>query len=107
MDQDHTPQDTRRGAAHVDDRTPCIGPRDAVTVLDGAGGVAVGCEHHGARMRTSIDGARVDPGSVVEAATRVLTAEDGLRPFCWYETAPRSGPAQLSHAGNRAAGTAV
>ena len=89
-------------AAHIDDPTPCVGPRDAVTVLDGNGGAAAGCEHHGARMAASIDGARVEPGSVVGAATRAFAAADRLRPFCWYETAPRTESAQLSHAENRA-----
>ncbi|MEU5660113.1 hypothetical protein ABZ802_31520 [Streptomyces sp. NPDC047737] len=103
MDQDRK-QDTRRcSAVHADDPTPCAGPRDAVTVLDGNGGAAVGCEHHGARMLASLDGARVEPGSVVGAATRVLEAADTIRPFCWYETAPRTQPAQLSRAENRAA----
>ena len=84
MDQDHTPQDARRcGAAHVEDRTPCVGPRDAVTVLDAVGGAVVGCEHHGARMVASIGGARVEPGSVVGAATRVFAAAQDLAPFCW------------------------
>jgi len=84
VDQDHTPQDTRRcSAAHVEDRTPCAGPRDAVTVLDAVGGAVPGCERHGARMLASIHGARVEPGSVVGAATRVLTAAEGLVPFCW------------------------
>ena len=106
--QDHTPQDTHRcGAVHVEDRTPCIGPRDAVTVLDAVGGAAPGCEHHGARMAASVDDVRVEPGSVVGAATRVAAAADTLRPFCWYEDAPRTTPAQLSRAENRASGAAV
>jgi hypothetical protein len=55
-------------------------------------------------MAASIDGARIEPGSVVGAATRAFTAADGLRPFCWYQDAPRTKPAQLSHAENRATG---
>ncbi|WP_406163932.1 hypothetical protein OG298_45155 (plasmid) [Streptomyces sp. NBC_01005] len=95
--------DTERcSAAHADDPTPCDGPGDAVTILDGNGGAAAGCEHHGARMLASIDGARVEPGSVVGAATRVLAAADTIRPFCWYENAPRTEPGQLSAAENRA-----
>ncbi|WP_327173536.1 hypothetical protein OG471_41085 [Streptomyces sp. NBC_01336] len=35
------------------------------------------------------------------AATRVLAAADTIRPFCWYENAPRTEPGQLSHAENR------
>ncbi|MER5277775.1 hypothetical protein ABT025_18730 [Streptomyces sp. NPDC002809] len=73
-----------------------------MTILDGQGGAAAGCEHHGARMLASIDEAHVEPGSVVGAATRVLAAADTIRPFCWYETAPRTEPGQLSHAENRA-----
>lgn len=84
MDQDHIPQDARRcSAALVEDRTPCTGPRDAVTVLDAVGGAVAGCERHGARMLASIDGARIEPGSVVGAATRVLATAEGLAPFCW------------------------
>lgn len=89
-------------AAHIDDPTPCVGPQDAVTVLDGVGGAAAGCEHHGARMTASIDGAYIEPGSVVGAATRAVAVADSLRPFCWYAAAPRREPAQLSHAENRA-----
>lgn len=91
----------RCSAAHSEDPTPCIGPQDAVTILDGSGGAAAGCEHHGARMLASFDGARVEPGSVVGAATRVFAAADSIRPFCWYENAPRTEPAQLSHVENR------
>ncbi|MET8746383.1 hypothetical protein [Streptomyces sp. NPDC004728] len=95
--------DTNRcSAAHAEDPTPCTGPRDAVTILDGQGNAAAGCEHHGARMLASIDGAHVEPGAVVGAATRVLAAADTIRPFCWYETAPRTEPGHLSAAENRA-----
>ena len=83
MDQDRTQDTSRCTAAHIEDPAPCIGPRDAVTILDAHGGAAPGCEHHGARMLASIDGSRVEPGSVVGAATRVLTAAQGLAPFCW------------------------
>lgn len=104
MDQDRTQDASRCMAAHVEDRTPCIGPRDAVTILDAVGGAAPGCEFHGARMLASIDGATVEPGSVLGAATRVFAAADSIRPFCWYDDAPRTEPAQLSRAENRAAG---
>ncbi|WP_331728790.1 hypothetical protein OG693_39420 (plasmid) [Streptomyces sp. NBC_01259] len=96
------PDTGRCSAAHEDDRTPCAGPHDAVTILDGHANAAPGCEHHGARMLASIDGAHVEPGSVVGAATRVLAAADTIRPFCWYENAPRTEASQLSHAENRA-----
>ncbi|MCX4606804.1 hypothetical protein OG402_40985 [Streptomyces anulatus] len=101
MDQDHAPQPAERcTAAHIEDPTPCQGPDDAVTILDGAGNAAAGCEHHGARMAASIDGARIEPGSVVGAATRASAASQTIRPFCWYESAPRTEPSQLSHAEN-------
>ncbi|MFF2731814.1 hypothetical protein ACFVS9_28385 [Streptomyces sp. NPDC058008] len=103
MDQDRTQDTSRCTAAHAEDPAQCIGPHDAVTILDGVGGAAPGCEFHGARMLASIDGARVEPGSVLGAATRVLAAADGIRPFCWYTNAPRTRPEQLSRAENRAA----
>jgi hypothetical protein len=95
-------------AAHPEDLTDCTGPHDAVTLLDTHGTAVTGCEHHGARMLASLDGARIEPGSVPGAATRAFEAADGLRPFCWYEDAPRTRPDQLSRAENRArqAGTA-
>ncbi|MFB7222431.1 hypothetical protein [Streptomyces sp. NPDC056227] len=55
-------------------------------------------------MLASIDGARVEPGSVVGAATRAAAAADTIRPFCWHENAPRTEPGQLSHAENRSHG---
>ncbi|MFE3381329.1 hypothetical protein [Streptomyces anulatus] len=101
MDQDRDPQSAERcAAAHIDDPTPCHGPHDAVTILDGTGNADTGCEHHGARMLASIDGARIEPGSVVGAATRAFAASQAIRPFCWYETAPRTEPSQLSRAEN-------
>ncbi|MBD3550848.1 hypothetical protein [Streptomyces sp. SP18CM02] len=101
MDQDPVPQPAGRcTAAHIEDPTPCQGPRDAVTILDGTGNVATGCEHHGARMLASLGGAHIEPGSVVGAATRAFAASQAIRPFCWYETGPRTGPSQLSHAEN-------
>ncbi|MFE7113736.1 hypothetical protein ACFU98_47305 [Streptomyces sp. NPDC057575] len=100
--------DTNRcSAAHAEDPTPCAGPRDAVTILDGQGNAAASCEHHGARMLALIDGARVEPGAIVGAATRVLAVADTIRPFCWYEDSPRTEPAQLSNAENRASGVTV
>lgn len=102
----------RCAAAHHDDPTPCEGPHDAVLIRDRQMSRArdamtegiTGCVHHGARMLASIDGARVYPGSVPGAATSVRAAADSIRPFCWYENAPRTEPSQLSHAENRAAG---
>ncbi|MGW3910524.1 hypothetical protein ACWEBX_03215 [Streptomyces sp. NPDC005070] len=76
--------------------TPCGGPLDAVTVIDQAGTEVPGCEHHGARLLASLDGARAVERSVPAAGARVTMAADRLRPFCWYEDAPRTEPSQLS-----------
>ncbi|MFD4795974.1 hypothetical protein [Streptomyces anulatus] len=101
MDQAPAPQSAGRCAAvHIEDPTACRGPRDAVTILDGTGNAATGCEHHGARMLASLDGACIEPGSVVGAATRAAAASLTIRPFCWYKSAPRTEPSQLSHAEN-------
>lgn len=101
MSQDHPLQPAERCiAAHIEDPTPCQGPHDAVTILDGTGNAATGCEHHGARMLASLDGACIEPGSVVGAATRAHAASTTIRPFCWYEGASRTKPTQLSPAEN-------
>ncbi|MFD4868874.1 hypothetical protein [Streptomyces sp. NPDC058412] len=90
-------------AAHPEDPTSCAGPLDAVIVLDSHGGMAAGCEHHAARLLASLDGARVEPGSVAGAATRAFQAADSIRPFCWYTSAPRTESSQLSRAEDRIA----
>lgn len=94
--------DTRCPAAHHDDTTPCDGP-PVVTVLDGANEGADGCEHHAARLLASLEGGRVYalPDAPAGAAIRVHKAADGIRPFAWYEDAPRTEPSQLSHEENR------
>ncbi|WP_405924880.1 hypothetical protein [Streptomyces sp. NBC_00035] len=104
------PTDTdRKGlrcpAAHPDDPTPCDGP-PTVTVLDKANVGANGCEHHGARLLASLEGGRVYalPDAPAGAAIRVFKTAGELRPFCWYEDAPRTQPSQLSHAENRRGG---
>ncbi|NUV61718.1 hypothetical protein [Streptomyces sp. CAI-85] len=93
----------RSPAAHPDDPTPCGGDV-VVTVLDRANAGADGCEHHGARMLASLDGGRVYglPHAAPGTAIRVFRAADGIRPFCWYEDAPRTEPSPFSHAENRA-----
>jgi hypothetical protein len=93
----------RCAAAHPEDPTPCVGPHDAVLVLDRHGAGADGCEHHGARLLASLDGGRIYalPDAPRGAAIRVFTAADGIRPFCWVD-GPRTEPSQLSHAENRA-----
>ncbi|MDX2675814.1 hypothetical protein [Streptomyces soliscabiei] len=97
----------RCAAAHPDDPTPCGGPA-AVTVLDASNSGADGCEHHGARLLASIEGARVYPlpDAPQGAAVRVFKAADSTRPFCWYDAAPRTEPSQRSHAENRERGEA-
>ncbi|MFJ2745396.1 hypothetical protein ACIO3O_37700 [Streptomyces sp. NPDC087440] len=96
----------RCSAAHPEDPVECAGAQDAVTLVDDHGSAVTGCETHGARMLASLEGATVEPGSAVGAATRVLAAADTIRPFAWYEHAPRTEPAQRSRAENRTAGTA-
>ena len=95
----------RCAAAHPDDPTPCNGPHDAVRIIDPQGSKTTGCEHHGARLLASLDdGARAVEGSAPAAGARVTLAADTIRPYCWYESAPRTEPSQLSRAENRAAG---
>ena len=71
-------------AAHPDDPTPCVGPLDAVTVLDAHNHGATGCEHHAARLLASLEGGRVYSGSITEgAAIRVFKAAQDIPPFAW------------------------
>ncbi|GAA2476687.1 hypothetical protein GCM10010406_11060 [Streptomyces thermolineatus] len=94
----------RCAAAHPEDPTGCIGPHDAVTVLDRHGARATGCEHHGARLLASLDGARVVSGPHAPgAALRVHRAAGTIRPFPWAD-GPRTEPSQRSHAENRTRG---
>jgi hypothetical protein len=72
-----------------------------VTVIDSSGTEVPGCEHHGARLLASLDGGRAVEGSRPAAGARVTMAADSIRPFCWYEGAPRTEPSQLSHDENR------
>ncbi|MFF5144272.1 hypothetical protein ACFY6U_31905 [Streptomyces sp. NPDC013157] len=94
--------DRRCPAAHPEDPTGCVGPV-VVTVLDAHNSGANGCEHHGARLLASLDGARVYalPDAPAGSAIRVFTAADTIRPFCWVD-GPRTRPSQLSRAENRA-----
>ncbi|MBJ6615540.1 hypothetical protein H4M20_12365 [Streptomyces sp. I4(2020)] len=80
------PPAERCPAAHPDDPTPCGGPV-VVTVLDRHTAGVTGCEHHGARLLASIDGARVVPlpDAPEGAAIRVFKKADTLRPFAWQE----------------------
>lgn len=95
--------ETRCPAAHPGDPTPCVGPHDAVLILDKDKAGAYGCEHHAARLLASLDGATVHtaPGGPKDAAIRVFQAADDIRPFCWFEDAPRTRPDQLSHRESR------
>ncbi|MEU1515547.1 hypothetical protein ABZ490_25925 [Streptomyces sp. NPDC005811] len=83
-------------AAHPEDRTPCGGPV-AVTVLDRHNAGAKGCEHHGARLLASLDGARVYalPDAPDGAAIRVFKDAGSIRPFPWV-AGPRTRDEQLS-----------
>jgi hypothetical protein len=89
-------------AAHPEDPTPCSGPV-VVTVVDAFGAGDNGCEHHGARLLASINGARVYalPDAPEGSAIRVFKAAANTRPFAWRD-GPRTQPSQLSDAENRA-----
>lgn len=93
----------RCAAAHDDDPTPCVGPHDAVRILDPQDYEVWGCEHHAARLLASIEGARAYPGSVSGAATRAYKASDTIRPFAWVD-GPRTRADQLSRAETRGRG---
>ena len=95
---------TRCPAAHPEDPDACRGPV-AVTVLDSLNAGASGCEHHGARLLASLDAGRVYalPDAPSGAALRVHKAADGIRPFPWVTTSPRTRTDQLSRAEVRAA----
>lgn len=73
---------TRCPAAHPDDPTPCGGPI-VVTVLDAANAGADGCEHHAARLLSSLKGGRVYglPHAPEGAAIRVFKAAGDMPPF--------------------------
>lgn len=51
---------TNRCAAahHTEDPSPCVGPNDAVLILDRHNAGADACEHHGARLLAALAGAR-------------------------------------------------
>ena len=94
---------TRCPATHPQDPTACRGPV-AVTVLDTANHGTSGCEHHAARLLASLDRGRVYalPDAPPGAAIRVHKAADGIRPFPWDTTSPRTRAEQLSRAEVRA-----
>ncbi|MEU4732943.1 hypothetical protein [Streptomyces sp. NPDC023588] len=94
---------TRCTAAHDEDPTSCIGPQDAVTIVDKLGTAVPACENHGATLLASLYDGRVEPGTVLGAATRVFAAADTTHPFPWLVDALRTEPGQLSNAANRAA----
>lgn len=89
-------------AAHDEDPTPCIGPKDAVTIVDKLGTAVPACENHGAVLLASLYDGRAEPGTVPGAATRVFAAADTTHPFPWLVDALRTEPGQLSNAANRA-----
>jgi hypothetical protein len=67
--------------AHDDDRSPCVGPPDAVRVVDRAGEQRYGCVVHAAVALASIEHARVYPGSLPGAAVEAYCRARQLRPF--------------------------
>lgn len=72
---------SRCAAAHPDDTTACLGPADAVRVLDATGVHVTGCVHHAAAMLAAVTGARVYPESVPGAAIVAHQLAAGRRPF--------------------------
>ncbi|WP_406377065.1 hypothetical protein OHU23_41375 (plasmid) [Streptomyces virginiae] len=93
----------RCASAHDEDPTDCIGPQDAVTIVDKNGTAVPACENHGTVLLASLYDGRVEPGTVVGAATRVLAAADTTHPFPWLSDALRTEPGQRSNAENRRA----
>lgn len=71
----------RCAAAHPEDRSPCDGPADAVRVVDPVGDGVIGCVQHAAVALASIEGARVYPHSVDEAAIEAFQRAQLLEPF--------------------------
>jgi hypothetical protein len=90
--------DTRCGAAHADDPTPCGGPA-VVTVLDAVNFGVTGCEHHGARILASLEDSRVYalPDAPDGAAIRVHKAAGNIRPFAWDTTSRCAKARSLRH----------
>lgn len=84
QEERHTLATRRCPAAHPDDPTPCGGPV-VVTVLDRHNAGVNGCEHHGARLLASVDGARVYPlpNAPEGTATRVFKRADTLPAYVW------------------------
>lgn len=84
------PPAERCPAAHPEDPTPCGGPV-VVTVLDRHNEGVTGCEHHGARLLASVDGARVYPlpDAPEGAAIRVFKAADSTLPYAWEKRGER------------------
>lgn len=68
-------------AAHADDSRGCVGRLDAVIVQDITGKRAFGCERHAIALLASLDGARVEPGTVPGASVRVYQAAQRRMPF--------------------------
>lgn len=89
LDQQELAQDLRESrcpAAHPSDPSNCAGPV-AVTVVDGTGAGADGCELHAARMLASLRGAQVYalPGATTGAAIRTFRTAGELPPYCWRQ----------------------
>lgn len=86
-------------AAHPEDPTACRGPV-ALMVLDATDTGVPGCEHHAARLLASLTSGRVYalPDAPAGAVIRVRKAAEGIRPFPWDTTSPRTRTDQLSRA---------
>ncbi|MFE6690954.1 hypothetical protein ACFVFQ_31345 [Streptomyces sp. NPDC057743] len=70
-------------AARPDDPVRCVGPHDAVTIIDARNHAVNGCEPHAARLLAALDDALLIPGSVADAPLRVRRTSEALRPFPW------------------------
>ncbi|MFZ3500670.1 hypothetical protein ACODT5_46935 [Streptomyces sp. 5.8] len=87
---------TRCNAADDEDLTDCIGPKDAVTIVDREGAATTACENHGATLLAALYDGQVEPGTVVGAATRVREAASTVHPFPWLADALRNEPGPRS-----------
>ena len=78
-------------AVHPDDRSPCIGHREAVRIVDATGRAAVGCVHHAAVMLASLKRARAYPGAVPGAAIEAYRLAQYRLPFDFPPATPERG----------------
>jgi len=77
----------RCAAAQPEDGTMCVGPQEAVRLVDRHGDEITACVHHGARLCASVEEIRVIPIPGFEnAALAVRRRARVLRPFPWLRT---------------------